>query len=255
MKRQVYALAALGVSLFPVATSAQSLEACMTEQCVDHFQQFKRASNRGNVAATTTLGQFYFHGYGTEQDLSHALRQFKKSARNGDPIAQYHAGIILINEGTPESINAGVLYLKKAAIKRHHNATLLLGLLYLDQKRDMLDTSVADYYLAQAYASGHDEFAMALDMIEASPHIKMSQLPKLNRAINNPEPMPMRAPVQDSKHQSDMDDLFDKMLLSMRKRRIESTVALNKAFCGNSEMCFEDTLIRTLERTNLTSLN
>lgn len=93
---------------------------CQAESCQQHFKQFSVAAKRGHAQAMSTLGQFYYHAYGTEKNVDLALTYFKKASRlGGDTAAQFKAGLIYLTEPSHKDIDQSIKYLKKAAKKKY----------------------------------------------------------------------------------------------------------------------------------------
>ncbi len=119
------------------------------------------------------LGWMKLHGFGTEQNEAEAREWFEKSARLGNPHAQYQlAKLILTDERTsPEEVERAVAWLTLSAVAGQDCAQYALGKLYRDGKgveKDILraviwfsaaaeqDNSYAAYALGKLYLTGED---------------------------------------------------------------------------------------------------
>ena len=177
-------------SLFSLNVYATTLSSdCQLDSCKESFAQFELAAKRGHAQAMATLGQFYYHAYGTEKDVGAALKYLRKASRlGGDTGAQFKAGLIYLKEPGYKDIDEGIKYLNKAAKKKYKSANFVLGMVYMSPEFGKQDDKLADSYLAKAYQQKHPEMvrvAKAL-MSEGKPNIQ--DFPELAAAIED-EPL------------------------------------------------------------------
>lgn len=119
------------------------------------------------------LGWMHLHGVGAERDELAAREWFERSAKLGNPHAQYQLAKLILADGssTAEQIRAAVEWLTKAAEAGQDCAQYALGKLYRDGigvEKDMLqavawfalaaeqDNSYAAYALGKLYLEGEE---------------------------------------------------------------------------------------------------
>lgn len=172
-------LISIAISLLPISANAAKLAPCMTDECVDYFNKFKRSAKRGHPVAMNTLGQFYEFGYGTEKNEALALRYYEKSSRLDHPVAQYKAGLLYLSSDKHKDITKGVNYLEKSAKNKVKKAYFLLGIIYLNKDFGAYDLVKADKYLAKAYDNKHESMPTVIDYIKETRTIQTDTFPNL----------------------------------------------------------------------------
>ena len=184
-KGVVCSLGVLLSALFSVNSGATQLPTnCQTTTCVEHFNDFKVAAKRGHPQAMATLGQFYYHAYGTEKDVGKALTYFKKASRlGGDTAAQFKAGFIYLSEPSHKDIDKGIEYLKKAGKKDYKASNFVLGMVYFDESFGKQDYKLADKYFADAYKQKFGEVAKVATYIEQENDVSIKSFPLLAKAM------------------------------------------------------------------------
>ncbi|NMP33202.1 sel1 repeat family protein [Thalassotalea sp. M1531] len=174
----------LSTLVFPSAAATLPSN-CQSELCKNYFNDFRIAAKRGHPQAMSTLGQFYYHAYGTEKNINEALKYFKRASRlGGDSAAQLKAGIIYISEESHKDIEQGIKYLKKAAKKDYKAANFVLGMIYFDESFGKQEFQLADKYLAAAYKQRYKEVAKIALFIKQDDEIPAKFFPKLLAAMN-----------------------------------------------------------------------
>lgn len=162
---------------------ALKLTECHTSECINYFNKFKAGARRGHVSALTTLGEFYYHGFGTHIDKDKGLLQLKKAARLGNVRALYKTGLIYLSDQKYKNIAKGSRHLEKAAKKEFLNSTFLLGMVYLNKHFGLYNKAKADKYLAIAYQSKHPDLPRVIDIIEEKEKIAPENFPRLLQAM------------------------------------------------------------------------
>lgn len=163
---------------------------CDTSDCSKTFQEYKTLAGYGHSDAMYTLGEIYRHGYGTEVDMRLATKWYRRSAKYGNPFAQYKAAIIYLQESENQDIEKAMRYLRDANREGLDDATHLLGLLYLEGELIETDLVKAKEYLSKAFENGHQ------DTINALASISQVKLELSDKNITPEEaPMPQPAPV------------------------------------------------------------
>ncbi|WP_285163520.1 tetratricopeptide repeat protein [Shewanella goraebulensis] len=132
-------------------TSKSLVNACDTQECHNNFVRYKSFSKQGYVDAMYVLAEFYYQGYGTQQNTERALKWYRKAAKYNSGHAQFKAGVIYLKEGKYQDIERGIKYLEKASKNNLNAATHLLGLVYLEGKLVDKDIEKASEYLTKSY--------------------------------------------------------------------------------------------------------
>ncbi|WP_286266259.1 tetratricopeptide repeat protein [Thalassotalea atypica] len=159
--------------------SAQKMTQCDTSTCVNYFEQYRKAAKRGHTQAMATLGQMYYHAYGTEKNEKLALKFLKKASRSKDAAAQFKAGYIYLTSEEYKDIDDGIEYLEKAADNEFKGANFVLGMVHLDKKYGRQDIKQADKYLAKSYEAKFEQMPEAVQFIETTMTLDAATFPKL----------------------------------------------------------------------------
>lgn len=117
------------------------------------------------------LGWMRLHGVGTEQDEQAAREWFERSAKLGNPNAQYQLAKLILADGssTAEQIRTAVEWLTKAADAGQDCAQYALGKLYRDGigvEKDMLQ-AVAWFALAAEQDNSYAAYALGKLYLES----------------------------------------------------------------------------------------
>lgn len=110
------------------------------------------AAEQDHVFATTNLGIFYYFGDFVEKSYDKAASLFLKSAKLGDPSAQYYLGLSLLNgTGVKKNEKTGLRVLKMASEAGMPHAQLELAKCYEDGIG--IDTDLFEAVSWYAYAA------------------------------------------------------------------------------------------------------
>jgi len=170
---------------FHSGVNAAEIKACKTEQCVEYFKQYKKYANSGYADALSTLGEFYFHGYGTDVDLDLALKNYRRGAKYGSFNAQYKAGLMYLEVEEYKDIDDGISYLKKAARNKHAVSAYLLGMLYSNGQYIKANYDEADEWLTKAYETRNAIVVNQINTLTRSENFDIKRFPELSAVINN----------------------------------------------------------------------
>ncbi|WP_448212735.1 tetratricopeptide repeat protein [Colwellia sp. MEBiC06753] len=180
LKSFIFVIAALTFSL---SSQAITIEPCDADECREYFKHFKLNAKRGQADAIATLAEFYYHGYGTPQNIVRAMENYRRAARLGVPTAQYKAGLVyLINERFFD-YDKGISYLEKAAYNQHMNAMYLLGIIHYSDQFGVQDKAEADKWLARAFKYRHNDMPEFVQHIYSYEDITEESFPKLYSAL------------------------------------------------------------------------
>jgi len=120
---------------------------------------YRKSALQGNALAQFNLGMLYVDGRGVRQSYIKAARWFEKAAAQGIAPAQVHLGILYSDgRGVGRDYQKAQQWLLKAADQGNANAMTSLGILYelgLGVPRNRI-TAYALYMLAVASGGGHD---------------------------------------------------------------------------------------------------
>lgn len=164
--------------------SAEKIDECNSDTCINYFNQYKKAAKRGHSLAMLTLGQFYHHGYGTPKNEKMALKFFKKAARAGYTSAQFKAGYIFMTSKELQDIDDAQEYLEKAAKYEYDGADFLLGMMYMDEKYGVQDLAKADSHFVKSYQRKYEQIPNVVKFINAKYETPDQAFPKLYTLLN-----------------------------------------------------------------------
>jgi hypothetical protein len=175
----------LTITLFMLNSpaTAMKLTPCDTDQCVDYFNKFKAGAKRGHISALTTMGEFYYHGFGTNIDKDKGFLNLRKAARHGNVRALYKTGLIYLSDKKYKNVKKGMINLEKSARKDFLNSTFLLGIVYLNKSFGLYNQEKADKYLAKSYQDRHPDLPKVIDIIEEKEEITSDNFPLLLQAM------------------------------------------------------------------------
>ncbi|MFD2165926.1 tetratricopeptide repeat protein [Thalassotalea euphylliae] len=233
---------------FSQTASAEKIGKCDTPQCVEYFKKYKTAAKRGHPLAMLTLGQFYHHGYGTEEDEKKALKYFKKAARAGYTSGQFKAGYIFMTSEELRDIGDATYYLEKAAKYDYEGANFLLGMLHFDKKYDNRDLEKADEYFAASYKKKYEQMPTVVKFIEAEMPIDQKNFPQLYAAMND-RPLAQHKDGTLSFHDENVEVItitspplvqtFNKQLVSFRKAIKSTGTRFQGKTCAERLTCMQ----------------
>ncbi|WP_189637781.1 tetratricopeptide repeat protein [Thalassotalea sp. HSM 43] len=148
----------MGMSAPSCAQSTNKLAtipACDTERCKYYFSEYKRRTREGYADAMETLASFYHVGYGTERNLTLALKWYKRAAKYHSVVGAYKAGLFMLTEQDFLDTEQAIKYLKKAGRRQYSNANYILALIYSQGQYIDTDFSQADHWLSYALSANH----------------------------------------------------------------------------------------------------
>lgn len=107
------------VSIFSMSARAIELTDMCESDCKNELLFFRKYSKKGSSLADLSLAIMYYRGIGTERNLKTATRFLYKSARAGEPGAQYQLGYFLMHGlYLEQDLPSAKAWFKRAA-KRH----------------------------------------------------------------------------------------------------------------------------------------
>lgn len=149
---------------------------CQQAECIKYFQQYRMYTRRGYSDAMHTLAELYYRGYGTEKNLSSALKWYRKAAKFDNADAQYKAGVLYLREGEYQDIERGLKYLRTADRNGVADASHLLGLIYFEGQLTEQDLNLADEYFSHAVKLGHQDTINFFNQLDTEQSSKKQQL-------------------------------------------------------------------------------
>jgi hypothetical protein len=158
---------------------AAEITECSTQECTYYFDKFKAGARRGHVSAVTTLGEFYYHGFGTKIDKDKGFLHLKKAARHGNVRALYKTGLIYLNDKKYKNLAKGIKNLERVATKEFLNSAFLLGIIHMNRDFGFYNNEKADKYLAKAYKSKHPDMPQVVDILMKNEKFDAKDFPKL----------------------------------------------------------------------------
>ncbi|OUS68483.1 hypothetical protein B5G52_19340 [Pseudoalteromonas sp. A601] len=137
--------------LLPLATNAYNINKCSSEECVENFKDIKKYARKDIPQATETLATFYYKGYGVEQSFKRARKYYLKSAKYGNPSAQFKLSLMLLEgKGGDKEISQGINWMEWAARNNILAAHYFLGLYYIEGKYVDKDIELGKQFLKYA---------------------------------------------------------------------------------------------------------
>ena len=106
---------------------------------------FKKAAERGYSSAQNALALVY----GLEKNFDEAIKLYKASAEQGNPLAQFNLGVLFYDD--LNDIKEVIELFKKAAKQGAANAQVTLGVLY--KKKGDIEEAI--YWLEEAAKQGY----------------------------------------------------------------------------------------------------
>jgi TPR repeat protein len=113
------------------------------------FDLNSRAAESGNHDAVLAMGWFYHNGVGVEPDMNLAKRWYKKSARQGEPMAMFGLGQLAYDQGEYADAMA---WFKRAAEKGHSRSLFWIGKLFWKGRGVHVDRKLAISFFRKAAA-------------------------------------------------------------------------------------------------------
>jgi len=157
----------LMLSIFSnLSFSSTKLEACMTDECIKTFKNFKRYARHDMPIAMEALGNFYMNGYGVEINQTKALRHYEHTAKYGSKTAQYKTGLMyILGMGQDKDVSRGISWLKWSVKNGYNKAAYQLGALYLKGEVIEQDIEKAIHWLEISSKKGDAQSKFLLAQI------------------------------------------------------------------------------------------
>jgi TPR repeat protein len=187
MKKINLYLIILAVSFASIAgnnAKAAQIEPCMTQICIDYFNKWKKLSYRKYNTALSTMGEFYYEGYGTEKNLDKSFKYFKKAAKYKYPYAEYRTALFYLAEEGYFDTDRGIKYLKRAARNGHKESAFLLALIYGSEELIEKDTEESDKWLNKAIEGNHSKSQRYANFLHNNGDITHNSYPKVATTIS-----------------------------------------------------------------------
>ncbi|REL34246.1 tetratricopeptide repeat protein [Thalassotalea euphylliae] len=252
MKRDSLLVVLMTIVLFSTSiftVNANVLSACQTDLCIDYFKQYKKAAKRGHAQAMAMLGEFYYQGYGVNQDKVMALKYYELAAKKGITSAQYKAGLVYLTNQDYSNHKKAIHWLTKAAKADYKEANYLLGRIYLSNEFGLKDLDKADQFLTHAYKQKHKDLPKILAALASRyPEDFSTKFPLLDRAyslqplVANGETLtwPITANVEVIEVTGYApESLFEAQLNSYRKPIKSLGSRLNGHSCADTAGCYQ----------------
>jgi TPR repeat protein len=92
---------------------------------------YRKSAEQGNPLAQVNLGRMYERGYGLAQNYEEALKWYRKSAEKGDAAAQYNLGVMYcFGQGVAKNFEEARKWYRKAIEQGDVTAQTGLGAMY-----------------------------------------------------------------------------------------------------------------------------
>jgi len=168
-----------------ITTTAQAakIEACMTQECIDYFNKWKKMSYRKYNTALSVMGELYYQGYGTEKNLDKSLKYFKKAAKYKFTYAEYRTALFYLEEKEYLDTGRGIKYLKRAARNGHTESAFLLALTYGSGELTDKDTEESDKWLNKAIKGKNSKSKSYASFLQQSGELTYQDYPKVSTMI------------------------------------------------------------------------
>lgn len=117
---------------------------------------FRKSAEQGNPLAQCNLGWCYETGNGVTKDYNQAVDWYRKSAEQGEAVAQRNLGMCYeYGYGVEKDYNQAVNWYRKSAEQGHADAQCSLGVCYYYGQGVSKDYYLAFSYFKRAAESGH----------------------------------------------------------------------------------------------------
>jgi len=146
-----------GVAKMTASVAQKARETQLRAKDVEFVKRYRKAAERGDAYAQTSLGLYYSGGqHGLPQDFTEATRWYNKAAEQGDAVAQNNLGVLYANgEGVPSNFATAVEWYRKAAEQGEPYAENNLGICLLNGRGAPKDVVEAYVWLSLAAAQGN----------------------------------------------------------------------------------------------------
>jgi len=170
-------------SILPTTAQAAKIEACMTQECIEYFNKWKKMSYRKYNTALSVMGELYYQGYGTEKNLDKSLKHFKKAAKYRFSYAEYRTALFYLAEEEYLDTDRGIKYLKRAARNGHTESAFLLALTYGTGELTDKDTEESDKWLEKAIQGKNGKSKSYASYLHQSGELTYQDYPKVSTMI------------------------------------------------------------------------
>jgi hypothetical protein len=169
-----------------ITTSAQAakIEACMTQECIEYFNTWKKMSYRKYNTALSVMGELYYQGYGTEKNLDKSFKYFKKAAKYKFAYGEYRTALFYLAEQDYLDTNKGIKYLKRAARNGHTESSFLLALTYGSGELTEKNTEESDKWLDKAIQGKSGKSKSYASFLHQSGELTYKDYPKVSTMIS-----------------------------------------------------------------------
>lgn len=178
-------LLTLIMALFSITSNSAKLSPCDTEECQQYFKKYKNFARIGYADAMSALGEFYYHGYGTEKNLDKALKQFRRATKYGAYAAPVKVALLRLTEPSLRDTEEAIKYLKKAARNNNPDANFLLGMIYYSHNFGEYDIKLSDKHLTKAYDLGHYLILEFISYMQSKNTLTPENFPELTAQLGN----------------------------------------------------------------------
>jgi len=170
-------------SILPTTAQAAKIEACMTQECIEYFNKWKKMSYRKYNTALSVMGELYYQGYGTEKNLDKSFKYFKKAAKYKFSYAEYRTALFYLEEKDYLDTDRGIKYLKRAARNGHTESAFLLALTYGSGELTDKDTEESDKWLEKAIQGKNGKSKSYASFLHQSGDLTYQDYPKVSTMI------------------------------------------------------------------------
>jgi len=170
-------------SILPTTAQAVKIEACMTQECIEYFNKWKKMSYRKYDTAVSVMGELYYQGYGTEKNLDKSFKYFKKAAKFKFAYAEYRTALFYLAEEEYLDTDRGIKYLKRAARNGHTESAFLLALTYGSGELTDKDTEESDKWLEKAINGKNSKSQRYASFLHQSGDLTYKDYPKVSTMI------------------------------------------------------------------------
>lgn len=130
------------------------------------LKEFKKSAEQGNANAQFNLGLMYSEGRGVPKDDSQAFVWYTKAAEQGDASAQYNLGVMYHEgQGVPQDYAKAMSWYLKAVEQGHVSAQNNLGNMYAKGEGVPQDYKIAYILFNLAASKGSDNAVKGRDII------------------------------------------------------------------------------------------
>lgn len=188
-----------GAALYSVAKSAIA-SATTPEDRARAFGQMRDAALAGNVPAQYRLGEMFFSGMGTEQNLQNAKRWFTEAALSGNAAAMHRLGSLAIDPAVDgQNFSLALEWFGRAANFGVVDSMYNLGYLY-DPTTDILPAEMRDpakafYWYLLASEQGDQQ--AGVDGANVGARLTEDRIAEIRADVSSWAPLPADPAVND----------------------------------------------------------